>query len=162
MASYLTVAEFRLLSPLSGSDITELESANPGWLDANIAWASGFVDTRLRKRYEAPFVAPYPDVVTGWVCDLVGERAQRKRGVDPDDPQAAQYITDAERARAEIKEAADAVDGLFDLPLRKDTTSTGVAKGGTRVYSETSPYVGFSKEARTARDEDAAGDGSSG
>jgi len=56
-------------------------------------------------------------------------------------------------AVAELKEAADSKDGLFDLPLRADTTATGVSKGGPRGYSEASPYTNLDRQRARRRNE---------
>lgn len=130
-----------------------------GFLDARLTRVSAWLDSRLRKRYEAPFASPYPEAVLGWLVDIVTEAAYRRRGLDPNDPQAEQYAADANTAREEVKEAADAEKGAFDLPLRQNTTADGITKGGPLGYSEQSPYVGFSKQRETAQNEDCSGTG---
>lgn len=162
MASYLTLAEFRARTVMPGVDVDGLEVIYPGWVLARLTIESASIDARLRKRYAAPFSAPVSDVVLGWLTAIVTEQAFRKRGIDPNDPQAAEYVADAKRARDEVLEAANSESGLFDLPLRQDTTESGISKGEPYGYSETSPYVAFDVQGATGRAEDAARSGTGG
>ncbi len=151
---YLTLDEFKALSLMPSSDLDSLEEVSPGWIDSQIEYWSAQIDSRLRKRYAAPFSSPYPLAVQGWLTRIVTVRCYLKLGVRPSDEQFAEIKADADTATAEIREAAEAVAGLFDLPLREDTTATGIAKGGTAVYSETSPYSWTDVQADAARSED--------
>ncbi len=160
--SYLTLADFRALSLMPASDVDELEARAPGFIARQCEVASADIDARLRKRYEAPFAAPYPVKVQAWCARLVTRVAYLKRGVDPTDPQFAAYVADSDAANAEIKEAADAELGLFDLPLRQDTTATGLRAPAPLGYSERSPYVWTDVQAAAAASEDASGEGSYG
>lgn len=160
MSAYLTVAEFKLETSMPDEAIDELEALRPGFLDRQLAGASAHVDARLRKRYEVPFAAPVPETVRRWVAILVTRAAFKKRGIDPNDAIWQDVTEEAKAALEEIVEAANAVDGLFDLPLRADTTATGIAKGGPLAYSEASPYVHIDRQRRAGREEDLAGEGS--
>lgn len=162
MSSYLTAAEFRALSLMPSTDVDELESRAPGFLAAQIELASADIDARLRKRYATPFASPYPVKVRAWCARLVTRVAFLKRGIDPTDPQWSAYDADATKAEAEILEAANAETGLFDLPLRADTTSSGLSAPRPLGYSEASPYVWTDVQAAVAHDEDIAGEGSYG
>ncbi len=157
---YLTLAELKELSLLSSETLDEIDAANTGWFTATLAERSRWIDARLAKRYAVPFASPYPELVQGWLSRIVTWRATFRRGYTPTDLSATQLKDDADTALAEIKEAADSETGLFDLPLRADTSSSGISKGGPLGYSESSPYVGFSKQAATAHDEDRDGTGS--
>ncbi len=161
MAAYLTVAAFKLLSVMPAEFVDAIEAVTPGWTAAQLELESARIDSRLRKRYEVPFGSPAPVEVQGWLANIVTLRAYMRRGFDPTDQQAVQYKADADTAIAEMKEAADSNEGLFDLPLRADSTASGIVKGGPRVYSETSPYVGFDVQAGIGRNEDNAGGGTS-
>lgn len=159
MAAYLTVAELKLLSIMPSGDIDAVETIAAGWIDANLEKASRDVDSRLRKRYSVPFEAPYPDKVQQWVADIVTPRVYLRRGVNALDAQFQSVEQLANRALAEIEEAANAEHGLFDLPLRSDTTATGITAPTTLAYAEASPYVGFDMQRLNAHDEDDSGEG---
>lgn len=163
MASYLTLAEFKARTVMPGADIDALEALAPGFVLARLTIESGSINARLTKGYDVPFAAPTPDIVVGWLVAIVTEQAFRRRGVDPNDPQATEYVRDADRARAELLEAANSETGLFDLPLRQDLpSSSGRSKGGPLGYSETSPYVAFDLQREAASSEDMNGRGTGG
>lgn len=154
MTAYLSVAEFRTESLMPGSQVDALENEHPGFLAAKLARRSAAIDSRLRKRYAAPFAAPYPDKVIEWLLAGVTLAAYLKLGVDPLDAQIADIKEAAQTADEELKEAADSNTGLFDLPLRADTTDDGISKGGTLGYSEQSPYVWKDVQVDAARGDD--------
>ena len=160
MTNYLTVATLKASSVATDQDIAGVEARYPGFTDQQIALASSWIDARLRKRYAAPFASPYPIAVQGWCASIVTERLMRKRGIDATDEQAATYIEDRKTAETEVLEAANAEGGLFDLPLRADTTADGISKGAPLGYSEASPYVWQDRQRDAAFDEDTNGLGS--
>lgn len=153
--AYLDLAAFTNLSVMPIEAIDAIEDVSPGWVDAQLAMWSAKIDARLGKRYSVPFDAPAPLAVQGWLSDIVTHRAYLRRGVDPSDLQVVDIKAAADLAWAEIKEAADSQDGLFELPLRSDTTATGIVKTTTLSYTEASPYVGFTVQADAGRTEDA-------
>jgi len=162
VTAYLTLAEFKARSLMPQSDVEALETAASGWVDGQLEYYSRAIDARLRKRYSAPFAAPVPEAVREWLTRIVTVRCFLRRGVDPADPQFAAIADDATEARAEIKEAADSVEGLFDLPILDTADASGVSKGGPLSYTEASPYVWTDKQVDTGRDEDSNGEGTYG
>lgn len=160
--AYLTTSEFKTRSLIPSGYVDDIEAVDDGWTLIQLEEASAWIDSRLRKRYAAPFTSPYPVAVLSWLTKLVTVRCYLKRGVEATDEQFVSIQQDAMDAKAEIKEAADSNVGLFDLPLRSDTTATGIDRSGPWSYSEQSPYVGFSRQARTGRTEDGNGSGSYG
>lgn len=141
MAAYLDVTGFKLATLAPSTYVDEMEAEQPGWLDQQLLIWSAWLDARLQKRYDTPFTAPYPVVITAWLARLVTLQLYLKRGVDATDNQYSD-IRDADRiTRDEIKEAADSVDGLFDLPLRADLNSTGIVRPTTFFYAEPDPYT---------------------
>lgn len=162
MPAYLTLTEFKAASVMPDEDVDALNDRYPSFFATQLLNEAAAIDARLRKRYDSPFSAPYPLAVVRWLAALVTERAYLKRGVDPSDEQMAHIFEAAKEARAEILEAANSVDGLFDLPLRADTSESGISKGAPLSYSEQSPYVGFDRQRSTARTEDTNGEGSYG
>ena len=159
---YLDLPGFRGLTIMPSGDVDLLEATVPGWISIQLVHASRWIDSRLAKRYEAPFASPFPEAVGAWLARIVTLRAFLKRGVNPTDAQFVEIKADADQAVAEIKEAADSEDGLFDLPLRADTSSSGISRGGPRVYSEASPYVWTDLQVDMGRDEDRARTGTRG
>lgn len=161
MSAYLTVARFKLLSTIPSEFVDEVETREPGFTDAQLEYWSAWIDSQLRKRYFAPFDAPVPTAVEGWLARIVTVRVWSKRGVDPTDEQWSEIKKDDADARTEIKEAANAETGLFDLPLRSNTTDNGIRKGFPRGYSEQSPYAWTTAQAQRGMQEDDSGTGTS-
>lgn len=160
MAAYLDVDGFKTLSLMPSDSIDEIDLE---WIDGQLAYWSRWIDSRLRKRYSVPFDADNtPEAVTGWLARLVTVRCFLRRGVDPTDQQFDVIRQDADDAKAEIDEAANSETGLFDLPIRSDTTATGIARGAPQVYSEASPYVWGDKQREAATTEDRNGSGTIG
>jgi hypothetical protein len=159
MSSYLSILEFKLLTVAPQEAVDDVETVQPGWVAAQIAAYSSRVDAQLRKRYAAPFTAPYPTQVQLWITSLVTEALMLRRGVDSQDAQYQSIQASAEQARVELKEAANSQDGLWDLPLSASQASA-ISKGGPKGYSEASPYVWTNVQAARAQTEDENGEGS--
>lgn len=121
------------------------------FVDAQLVAESARINARLRKRYAVPFGDPPPEIVCAWLTARVTPKLYERRGWDPSDAQAESLLSDAKDALDEMKEAADSVEGLYDLPLRADTTEDGISKGGPLVYSEASPYSWVDVQAETIR-----------
>jgi phage gp36-like protein len=155
----LDLVGFKAATIAAGEWVDETEARYPGWIANRLAIESQRIDARLRKRYACPFTAPYPLIVTEWLAQIVTEMMMRKRGIDATDEQAQTYVEDRKTAEAELLEAANAVDGLFDLPLRADTADPGIVAPQVLGYSEASPYVAFDIQAQQARIEDSTGTG---
>jgi hypothetical protein len=151
---YLTIPEFKMRTIMPWAQIDRIETKlAPGWLEAQFQGSSSWVDMRLSKRYRVPFAAPYPEQVRSWVARMVTLRAYLQHGIPATDQQIALVTADAEKAEAEVKEAADGQLGLIDLAPSEQLASA-VQYGGTRVYSEASPYVGYDVQHERARRED--------
>lgn len=124
-----------------------------GSLDGIIAGRSAYISSRLFKRYAVPFADPVPEQVRQWATDLVVERALTRRGANPDSDLLEAAKLAADTAREELKEAADAEDGLFDIPLRTSPTAvSGVVFGTPLSYSEASPYEWIDAQAEAIRE----------
>ena len=158
--SYLDRNEYMEYSVLPMTTIDDVEAIQEGWIDRKLAAISMSVDARLRKRYTVPFTAPYPEAVKDWVARLMDPLTLKKGGVDATDEQFLSIDEDAKAAREEIKEAADANEGLFDLPALDTADASAISKGAPLGYSEASPYVGGDVQVYYARDEDRDGWGS--
>lgn len=149
-----TVEDFRTRTVMPSGDVDELEARDPGFLAARLVRELSWIHSVLKKRYAVPFAEPIPEIVLGWLTDLVTHAAYQRRGYNPGSAQDGEFKEAAERARAEIKEAADSDKGLFDLPLREDGPSaSGISKGGPLGYAEQSPYTWTDRQAEVARGE---------
>lgn len=156
---YLSLDEFKQLALIPAAFIDEVEEMAPGFVGKQIELESSRVDARLSKRYATPFNTPAPIAVRAWVTTLVQPAVELKRGVGPESSNYDEYKRLAGVALDELKEAANAETGLFDLPLRGDASESGIARGAPRSYSEQSPYVFTDEQGRTGREEDHARSG---
>ena len=157
MAAFLDLAGFKALTVIPGEDVDEVETRYPGWIAGQLGIESARMDGKLRKRYALE--SPYPLIVTAWLTRIVTPLVYFKRGVDPTDEQYTDMSADARQAREEITEAANSVDGLFDLPLIEAATQTGIAKGYPQAYTEAGPYVFLDQQRSRSKSEDANGRG---
>jgi len=162
MPAYLDLNTFKALSTLPPEFVDEVEARYPGFITKQLESHSALIDARLRKRYAVPFSTPYPVAVELWLARVVTVPVWMRRGVDPNDEQFAEAKASADAAWEEMREAADSHEGLFDLPLRANTTESGISRGGPFGYSEASPYVWTDEQRRTGRREDASGGGTYG
>jgi hypothetical protein len=168
VSTYLDYDTFRALTTIPESFVDDIEKRQPGWVDLQLEHGARWIDARLRKRYATPFAAfdespdPTPPTVQGWLARLVTVRVMIRRGVDPNDLQFELIRDDADKAEAELLEAANSDEGWFDLPLRVDENGSAITQGNPRYYSEASPYVYTDLQLETGRNEDESGVGSSG
>jgi len=161
MAAYLTVETFTDLAICPSEYVDYIETQQPGWVDGQLAFWSGYIDSRLAKRYATPFdVDSPPIVVQGWLARLVTPKIYLKRGVDNTDAQIVAVQDDAKAAVDELAEAANAKDGLYELPLRQDAPGgQGITRGAPLAYTESSPYVWMDQQEAIGRQEDRNGSG---
>lgn len=154
MAGLLLVADFRARTIMPAADVDYLEQAFPGWLQRRLDEETAYMEARLRKRYVVPLDRTSPPFIAlRWLTDIVTQAAFHLRGHNATSEQDDKAINEpADRARAELKEAADSKDGLFDLPTRDAAGGSGVVSGGPLSYSETSPYLGFDLQRQNAED----------
>lgn len=161
--SYLTLAEFRLLTIIPAVDIDNVEADTPGFVVARLAANSSKINARLRKRYAVPFVKDpvreleYPEIVLDWLVKLTQVDVYLKRGFDPADQSIAHVKADKDLAEADLLEAANSETGLFDLPLNNSKDPSAITKAGPMAYTETSPYVWTTSQRRDGAEEDRNG-----
>lgn len=144
--AYLTVSEFRTRTTMPQADVDAVEVSEPGFIASKLEAMTSRINVQLRKRYAAPFASPVPEVVLDWLTTVTTPHVYLKRGVNPGDAQIDRIMALAEKAWTEITEAADAEKGLYDLPLRQDTTSTGATQGGPFSSSQASPYAWITEQ----------------
>lgn len=122
-----------------------------------LAFNQAHIEARLRKRYRIPFASPAPEAARRWLTFLTTKDCYEKRGYHPGSEQdKAGVIDSATKTELEVTEAANAVDGLFELPLRDDADpqTSAVIAPQPLGYSEQSPYVGFDIQLDAANLED--------
>ena len=130
-----------------GEDVDRLETRYPGFLQAQLDDETDWIKARLRKRYVTEgFDASPPGIALKWLNAIVTLTAYDKRGLDTLSPEGLRTVKASEDAKAEIKEAADAEGGLFDLPLRSDVQASGISQGSPLGYAEQSPYTAFDRQ----------------
>lgn len=96
---------------------------------------------------------PVPETVLGWLTDLVSWDLMCRRYRNSQDPAIATFKESFDRTIAEVQQAADAKDGLFDLPVSEDQDSA-VTTGFPLFYSEASPYVWADEQRCSGRQND--------
>ncbi len=164
MASPLTVSMWTDRTIMPTEDVIALESEHPGFLQKRLNAQWSWVMARLAKRYDvATMAAAPPEITFIWLTALVTFDAYGRRGFNPSSESDRASILDPYvEAKAEVKEAADAQNGLFDLPLlsTNSPSASGVTRGGPLGYSETGPYVWTDQQACIGSREDASGRGS--
>ena len=145
--AYVDVTDFRLLTPIPSADLDTLETAEPGATVRALAAGDGYVDARLRKRYLVPLTAPVPEPVKAIVSAVATRLLYAKIGVQASSEVAKFIADDFENAMKFLRELADGADGLAELPLRADLTTTeGVSKGGPFACTGESPYAWLDDE----------------
>lgn len=154
---YLTLPRLKLLSTAPAVYIDQIEAQESGWVAAQIETYSRKIDARLKKRYAAPFSelpGETPNVVEQWLADILTPRLYRKRGVDAQDEAYLEAAKSADEAWAEVKEAAEAKDGLFELPMKQtEPGASAVTRGAPLGYSEGTPYEAFVNQRERAHDD---------
>ncbi len=150
---YLTASGFKAVSTIPSTFVDDIEAAEPGWTQAQLDHWSSWIDSKLRKRYAAPFSSPYPVTVQSWLQRIVTHRCYLKRGIDATDQAILTVQEDAQAAIQEVFDAANPQSAIADLPLRADTTATGISKAGPRSYTERSPYTWSDEQRKAAANE---------
>lgn len=133
--------EFTMRSAFNEDQSAELEAKRPGFLMTLATALSAGIDARLVKRGDVPFSQPYPEKVKQWVADLLTPRAFQALGVRATDEIQAEIAEQARAADAEIREAADPVNGCLVLPLTQGSTTLQATQPATTGYAEQSPYT---------------------
>jgi len=142
MSKYLTATEFTERTLLPASYVEQVAAQAPTFVDLALEERSAYIDALLGKRYAIPFQAPIPMIIKRWLTNLVSLDIYMKRGFNPTDDDAKLFEKQFDTTITELKEAADAKDGLYELPVKQTAEGqSGITKGFSRVYSEGSPFV---------------------
>jgi hypothetical protein len=141
--AYLTLTTYKALTIAPAIYVDQVETDHAGWVAAQLEFWSLWIDSRLKKRYAAPFAASpnTPPVILGWLTRILDAELYYKRGIAATDQQWPQILERATEAKAEVKEAADSKEGLFELPLSNTTPAgTDITRAAPLGYTEQSPY----------------------
>jgi phage gp36-like protein len=143
VSCYVTIQDVKDLGTLPAEDIDQLEVLYLGITLRVATKVSARFDSKLAKRYAAPFQEPYPDALIDQVARVVAYRLTLKRGFNPSSEQDQLIKEEKDEALAWLNEAADSKDGMVELPIRQTTPPdvAAVSAGGPLGYSEASPYT---------------------
>lgn len=140
MTAYFDKAYLRTMGTVPGAELDAFDAANPGRLDAMIIAVSRLIDSYLSKRYATPF-ASVPEVVKYHGTQILSHQLRITIGFDPGSQQDDQIVQARKDAFAWLESAANARDGLVELPLREPDPGkrdvTGVARRKARAFSYT-------------------------
>ncbi|WP_437606260.1 phage protein Gp36 family protein [Sorangium sp. So ce834] len=153
MSLYATLLNVKDFGVMPSEDIDELERRDPGITERISTMVSALFDAKLIKRYAAPFEEPYPDVLVYQVSQAVTYHLYLKRGFNPSSAQDAEIKAKNDAAWAWLDEAANAKEGLVELPRRQESPPGGgaVNVGGPLSYSEENPYTWMRRQRERAR-----------
>ena len=129
MVDYLTKAQLRTRTIMPYETFDALDERRPGYIENSISERSAAIEAKLIKRYAIPHVAPFPLKITQWVNWMCTVDLYLAAGFDPSSEQDKLIAEREAKALEELEAAADAEKGLFELPLRADTSASGVSKG---------------------------------
>lgn len=140
----LDLPTFKSLTVMPPEDVDLVENKHPGFVATQIAGFTSEIYSRLAKRYSVPPVPPAttPAIVQLWLTWKTTPEVMKKRGVNPESAQYAEMVKMADKADAQVKEAADCVTGLFDLPLIEQAggTASAITQSLSRSSSDPDPY----------------------
>jgi hypothetical protein len=102
---------------------------------------------------------PVPEIVLRWLVAFTDLDVMKRRYRQTNDAALEDFKAAAAAAAGDVKEAADSKDGLFDLPVN-EASDSAVTTAFPLGYSETSPYVWTTEQARTGITQDNQGSGS--
>ena len=150
MPTYLALATYKQRTTIDASIVTLCENKGKDvawWLES----ASAQINTRLAKRYAVDFASPgpVPDQIIFWLIRLVNIDVWECAGGLPEGREDGWADAARKQVYEEIKEAADAENGLYELPLRNTDPlgASAINKGGPMVVSFNTIYGHFDAQA---------------
>lgn len=150
MPSYLALATYKQRTTLDTSLVTLCENKGKDvtwWLEA----ASAEINMRLVKRYAVDFSSPgpVPDAIIKWLIRLVNVDVMECTGAIPEGRVDSWADEARKQVYAECEKAADAENGMFELPLKNTDAlgSSAVNKGGPLCESFNTIHGWFDAQA---------------
>src|SRR5688572_29031614 len=106
--AYLTPVTYNSLTIAPAIYVDQCEADRAGWVLAQLECWSRWIDSRLKKRYAAPFAAMplTPPVILGWLARILDAELYYRRGISATDEQWPAIQERAAEAKREVKEAA--------------------------------------------------------
>lgn len=149
MSCYVTIQDVKDFGSLPAEDIDDLEVRYPGITLRVATKVSADFDSKLIKRYAAPFQQPYPDTLIDNVARVVAYRLTLKRGFNPSSAQDQEIVADKDAALKWLDDAANGQDGLVELPIKQTTPGQpgAVNQGAPLGYAEAGPYTWMDRQA---------------
>lgn len=148
MPSYLTIAAYRSKTTVDESLIDLCLTKGKDvqwWLDG----ASEEINARLAKRYAVDFNAPgpVPLVILRWLIRLVNIDVWECAGGLPEGREDGWADAARKQVYDDLEKAADAENGLYELPLRNTDAlgSSAVNKGAPFVHEDATAYYAFAR-----------------
>lgn len=138
MTAYFDVDYLSTMGSVPAATLADFEEANPGRLAKMIEAISRLMDSYLFKRYATPFANP-PEVLKYHGAQILSYQLRITIGFDPGSQQDEQIINARNAAFAWLESAANARDGLVELPLREpapgERDTSGVSRRKARAFS---------------------------
>lgn len=127
------------MGSIPGAVLAKFDEDNPGRLTKMIVATSRLMDSYLFKRYATPFKEPVPEVVKFHGTQILSHQLRVIIGFDPGSQQDEQIINARNAAFAWLEHAANARDGLVELPKREPEAgkqdAAGVSRRKARAFS---------------------------
>ena len=117
MSAYFDVDYLKTMGSVPAAVLDEFEDQHAGRLAKMIESVSRLMDSYLMKRYATPFSEP-PETVKLHGTSILSHQLRVLIGFDPGSAQDEQIIQARKDAFAWLESAANAKDGLVELPLR--------------------------------------------
>lgn len=140
MAGYFDIDYLGMMGSVPSAVLAEFEAANSGRIDAMATAISRLMDSYLFKRYATPFKDPVPEVVKFHGTQIMSHQLRVIIGFDPGSAQDEQIVKARDAAFAWLEHAANARDGLVELPLREPEPGKGDVSGVSRRKARAFSY----------------------
>lgn len=150
MPTYLALATYKQRTTIDASVVQLCENKGKDvnwWLESG----SAEIKTRLAKRYAVDFAdpGPVPDQIIKWLIRLVNIDVWECAGGLPEGREDGWADAARQQVYTELEKAADAENGLFELPLRNTDKlgTSAINKGGPMVAFNNTIYGYFDDQA---------------
>jgi phage gp36-like protein len=141
--AYVDIAYFRVMGSIPDAELDDFVDKHPGRFEAMSEAVSRLIDSYLFKRYATPFKDPVPEAVKFHAAQILSYQIRIFIGFDPSSQQDGEIVKARDEAIEWLSKAANARDGLVELPLREPEPGKqdedGVSRRRARAFSFRSP-----------------------